>query len=327
MSFVRAIGIMLVLALCLAVLGTGTSSPTATPLQSKPVIASVPPAAAPVHPTPVAWTTAPPAKPAPVAVTTAVAAKATVAPATTARATAGWPASATTAAPNAAASPRAPAAVKPANTRAENPPPAPHQPAASPRSVARTQSVAPPTPAQQAHQQRSVTDDRRPPRAIVNTHSHWLPGPSSQSRDASRAASGEQKKAPAYSAQRDHYAPPPRDSRDHYVSRPDSREAGQRSAPPSRSASRHDDVRYDRSSYTDRTSRNAATRDEYRQSQDHGRRDNRASASQSKRKALLREYEETARRQSEIRRQLGGDFSSQPAPRRDRYSDASSGRQ
>jgi hypothetical protein len=70
-----------------------------------------------------------------------------------------------------------------------------------------------------------------------------------------------------------------------------------------------------------------APRSGYRQSQEHGRRDSQTRISESRRKALLREYRETARRQSEIERQLGGSYSGRASARRDRYSDASGGRQ
>lgn len=302
MSLVRAIGIMLILALSLSVLGTITSSPTATPVQTRPAIVSLPAAAAPANPAPIATTTAASAKPTPVAVTTALAAK----PAAMTVTPAPPPAKA---APSAAASSHPTTPAKPASQRADHAALTPHQPVAPQRTAAKS----PPAPAQHAvppaakYQQRATAaDEPRPPKAYVNTRSHWLPPP---------PPSRDRKDTQTSSVQRDRYA-----------SRPDYRETDRRYTLSSRTAPYHDDARDDRRSYSS-NARGVAPRAGYRQSQDYGRRDDQTRVSDDKRKALLREYKNIARRQSEIDRELGRNFSSEPASRRDRYSDASGGRQ
>jgi hypothetical protein len=167
-------------------------------------------------------------------------------------------------------------------------------------------------------------DDPRPPKVSVNTHSHWQIPPS-QSRNASPTVSrGVQKDTRTSSAQRDRATPPPQDRT---ASRSDYRKTDWRYTP----ASRYDDNRRDRNSYSNTTLRNTAAHTGYRQSQDRkaqdrDRPDTQARVSDAKRKALLREFEENARRQAEIKRKLGGNLASRPASRRDRYSDASGGR-
>lgn len=312
MSLVRAIGIMLILVLCLSVLGTITSSPTATPMQTKLAVASLPAATMPANATTVVATIVAPAKLAPIAVTAALPANST---ATTARVTVGSPSPAGTAAPSTTASPRSPA-VRPSNARTDHATLTPHQSAAPPRTAARTQPrpvQAPPwqafPSAPQPQQRAAIVDDPRPPKVSVNTHSHWQIPPS-QSRNTSRTASRDvQKDTRTSSAQRGRAAPPPQN----------------------RTASRYDDSRRDRNSYSSTTLPNTAAHTGYRQSQDRkaqdrDRSDTQARVSDNKRKVLLREYEENARRQAEIKRKLGGNLASQPASRRDRYSDASSGR-
>jgi hypothetical protein len=159
----------------------------------------------------------------------------------------------------------------------------------------------------------------------VNTRSHWLPKAPAPSRDASRAPPRDRKDTQTSSVQRDRYAPPPPER---YAARPDYRDDGWRYTPPSsRTATRYDDVRDDRRSYSSNAPRDVAPRTGYRQSQDSNRRDSQTRVSESRRKALLREYKETARRQSEIERQLGGSYLGRASAKRDRYSDASSGRQ
>jgi hypothetical protein len=164
----------------------------------------------------------------------------------------------------------------------------------------------------------------------VNTRSHWLPKAPAPSRDASRAPPRDRKDTQTSSVQRDRTAPPP--PPDRTASRPGYRDDGWSYTPPSsRTASRYDDGRDDRRSYSSNAPRDAAPRTGYRQSQhqahDRNRRDSQTRISESRRKALLREYKETARRQSEIERQLGGSYSGRASAKRDRYSDASSGRQ
>jgi hypothetical protein len=160
----------------------------------------------------------------------------------------------------------------------------------------------------------------------VNTRSHWLPKAPAPSREASRPPSRDRKDTQTSSVQHDRTAPPP--PPDRYAARPDYREDGWHYTPPSsRAASRYDDARDDRRSYSRNAPRDVAPRSGYRQSQDRGRGDSQTRISESRRKALLREYKETARRQSEIERQLGGSYSGRASAKRDRYSDASSGRQ
>jgi hypothetical protein len=138
----------------------------------------------------------------------------------------------------------------------------------------------------------------------VNTRSHWLPKAPAPSREASRTPSRDRKDTQTSSVQRDRTAPPP--PPDRTASRAGYRDDGWRyTPPPSRVASRYNDARDDRRSYSSNAPR----------------------VSESRRKALLREYKETARRQSEIERQLGGSYSGRASTKRDRYSDASGGRQ
>lgn len=325
MSVIRAIATMLVLALGLSVLFKTSSPPSAAQVQAAQVVAKLP-------------FTSPAAALPTTAVATAALAPKVIPPLP------------------AAEPPASPGAAKPTTYTAQNvQPQAPLRQAVAPPMPMRLDSPAGAQPkkarqvALSAHSQQPTTqrDQQRaaesnPPPHPKVSHLSLLPRTASNTsspsdRKSSAPTSGNHK--PALSrmsqppTQRDRYAP---SSPDRNISRPNTMPPDDRKNQsryiPSRSASLYDTRRYDQNSQSHTGPNQAdsyqrALHDNDRQSPKSDRHadrfNGRVQLSDSKRRMLLREYEETARRQLEIRRELGRNVSARLS-RNDRYSDASS---
>ena len=312
MSVIRAVATMLVLVLALSVLFKISSPPSAAQVQAAtPVIAKLP--------------VAPIAAASPPAASTAVLVPKVI--------------------PGTAQPAASPNPVKPAPSTAWTAPPQtrgrtvatsmPSAPVAN--AQLKAQQAAQPAASQQqtAHREQQRAAESNPSPHPRVSHLSLLPRTGSKApppgdhKSSASTAGGRKSTLSSASqppAQRDRYA---MSSQDREVSRPSTMAPGDRRSQsrdvPPRSASLYDTRRYDRS-----LASHAASRDAGRQSlKSDGRVDRfngRVQISERKRRTLLREYEETARRQLEIQRELGLSVPKR-ASQNARYSDASARRQ
>jgi hypothetical protein len=313
MSVIRAVATMLVLALALSVLFKISSPPSAAQVQAAQVVANRPvgPIAADSLPAGSAVVSVPKGVP-------AVAER--------------------LASPNTAKLASHTASTvhqqEPRHTVATSMPAVPIAGARPPKAqqVARSAPLQP--PATHSEQERAV--ESNPPLHPKVSHLSLLPRTVSNAsspgeRKSSASVAGGRKSTLArtsqFPTQRDRYAP---SLSDRNVSRPNTMPPEDRKSQsryiPSRGASLYDTPRHDRSSQPRTGSHQTMSHDGDRQSlnsdRDTARFSSRIQLSDKKRRALLREYEKTARRQLEIRRELGRSVLTRPS-RNERYSDAS----
>lgn len=113
------------------------------------------------------------------------------------------------------------------------------------------------------------------------------------------------------------YRTPPAQYR--YGPRVDHRKSEQRQIESQRGVPRHDQRSYEAQG---KTSRSLATPDTSRERKYADRQGGRSQLSEQKRQALMREYNTVMRRQTQIERELTGGLPGRPAPKRERYSEA-----